>query len=313
MTNFYQLWQDFAINLENIFCLDEKLTEQGLINEPFLYKYIGINGLKGMIENHEIWASNIRFMNDSDEFVHGINNLTKVIFNQLQGRQYTLYPERKNEEVLFLEKFLSLLKTRDNPSYISCFSIEHDQLSQWRAYGDYSVEFDTKKLLDEFCPQQCPIRKVVYTEKQDENYFKEIIEKYLKSKEQLIKDNFIEKLFTDIDTVLIMMKNEKFKEENEVRLIYFDNDEWLQKYNIRKKELNFRQGKNYFVPYIKFYQNNQKNNDLEKRNILPITKIIISPKLKSDFDRVEAGLRMLLDHNGYQHVSIVSSEIPYRV
>ena len=127
-------------------------------------------------------------------------------------------------------------------------------------------------------------------------------------------DAFLDNL--DCEVFLHSIKKYKtFDKVCFIKNISLEKQEWLKKYNIRAKELNFRQGKNYFVPYIKFSQNDQNNNSLEKQNnlILPITKIIISPKLKSDFDRVEAGLRMLLNHNGYQHVRIVSSEIPYRV
>ncbi|MCQ8129163.1 hypothetical protein, partial [Methylomonas rivi] len=47
-----------------------------------LYHYTSISGFKGIIESGCIHATNIRYLNDSQEFVFGLNYLSEFINNR---------------------------------------------------------------------------------------------------------------------------------------------------------------------------------------------------------------------------------------
>jgi len=292
------------------------------VDEEYIYKYINLGGLKGMITNHEVWASNSMFMNDSEEFTHGIKNFKFLIAEM----------EKNNKKV---ECFKEMIHNKDSSkSYISCFSTEKDMLSQWRAYGSFNVEFEVSKLKEMFCKLQLKkisyipeFKKLIDSERskysEDIKLFESLItlyeetfkleENYSKiSKNQLGDDPknnvsnqdklYMQSLQTTLDEILISFKHVGFEEEKEVRLFYLDNEEWLKDNKIQKQKIEIREGKTLFIPYIKIKADDR----------LPITSIYVSPALKNEFPRVQEGLKQFLTNSDYHDVDIVPSEIPYR-
>ncbi len=108
----------------------------------YLYHYTTAEGLKGIVENREIWASDIFSLNDSSEVYHGRD----LLFDCLNARKSKLDPNLKKQLIASLEelgprKFVS--------TYVCSFSKEGDDLSQWRAYcphGGYAIGFPTDQL-----------------------------------------------------------------------------------------------------------------------------------------------------------------------
>jgi hypothetical protein len=43
-----------------------------------LYHYTAADGLLGMLQSHQIWATNVRFINDRSELDYGINLVCRV-------------------------------------------------------------------------------------------------------------------------------------------------------------------------------------------------------------------------------------------
>jgi hypothetical protein len=121
---------------------------KGHVVPILLYHYTTLNGLIGIIENREIWATNIFYLNDLSEFLYA----TSVAENLLRSVSVAFI------EAGMLEKIRAELlrwSEQDDPihrteTYVSCFSEEGDLLSQWRGYcpsGGVSIGFDFLTLL----------------------------------------------------------------------------------------------------------------------------------------------------------------------
>ncbi|HDS1039284.1 TPA: DUF2971 domain-containing protein [Stenotrophomonas maltophilia] len=119
------------------------------MNNNSLYHYTDASAVQSMLVHRKLWLTDLRFMNDSTELLHGIEFLMKALKNQPYGLFYNLiYAEHA---VDYLNTSLNLYQdaTRlQDPVFSMSFSEKHDLLSQWRGYGGYAVRFDRQCLED---------------------------------------------------------------------------------------------------------------------------------------------------------------------
>lgn len=47
-------------------------------NEPSIYHYTGHDALLSIIGNNQLWATNVRFLNDHSEFQHGVDLIAEI-------------------------------------------------------------------------------------------------------------------------------------------------------------------------------------------------------------------------------------------
>jgi len=114
--------------------------------DGLLYHYTTAEGLKGIVEKNELWATSAYFLNDSAEIVYGCRVLNEALdgwiaSNPRPENSLTLGTARQLQTV-FGEHFLNMHIVQ--PIYLSCFCEEDNLLSQWRAYGQsggYSLGF----------------------------------------------------------------------------------------------------------------------------------------------------------------------------
>ena len=108
-------------------------TTQGCLAPEVIYHYTNAQGLLGIVSSGAIWASDIGFLNDSQEvsFAQG----------QLQKEIEALQPGPSSDPK-YLQSFethrnavLGHLRRRDFSTYVSCFCENGNVLSQWRAYA----------------------------------------------------------------------------------------------------------------------------------------------------------------------------------
>jgi len=114
--------------------IEEKLITQYLDISPdkgfpkYLYHYTSIDGFMGIIDSKKIWASNIKYLNDKDEFIHTVKLLEERLKKIFKGRS-----TNKFRKALF-----ELLKGSDISDdfdiYVFSLTEEGDLLSQWRGY-----------------------------------------------------------------------------------------------------------------------------------------------------------------------------------
>jgi hypothetical protein len=108
-----------------------------------VYHYTSAAAFAGILNDTAIRATNFAFLNDPSEVQYGRD----LILSLLYKKRTELAPNKQN----FIDTIVEQLKHEMLAEvYVSCFSSQGDDLSQWRAYGSaserYSLGFDSEVL-----------------------------------------------------------------------------------------------------------------------------------------------------------------------
>lgn len=228
--------------------------------------------MRYILQNANIFATNLKYMNDSEEYVNGVKELSKIINAQ-------------KSECVITEEMVQKYYGKTSDSYSISFSTERDLLSQWSMYAKESgvslrMEFDSKQTYiikekdggnEDDKKIEClglKPKKVYYcTEntmsKSSYQKVKERIEKQLldvKKNKLALKD--MESNVKEIwEENIPYIKRYEFKAEEEYRLV-FRQEEWIQEFKVE-----YRLDKNVLKPYV----------DVVCRGGWPIRELIIGP------------------------------------
>ncbi len=121
-------------------------VQDGLWTEPthplHLYHYSSMGGIRGILESHELWLSDIRWMNDRHDGTYWTE-----VFSKILGRKSV--PEfvrerfQRHDGVGIGEAWFT---------YVACFSPTSDLKYQWREYANQgaggAIEFSFDTLLE---------------------------------------------------------------------------------------------------------------------------------------------------------------------
>ncbi len=94
-----------------------------------LYHYTTQQGLLGIIENNEIWASHTQYLNDAREYRHALEMVREELARMKHGSVTT------EQERLIAEMGEAIKGVESINVCVCSFSENGDALSQWRAYG----------------------------------------------------------------------------------------------------------------------------------------------------------------------------------
>lgn len=283
-----------------------RLVYNGLLSRQRLrlmkiYHYTDLNGLKGIIENHSLWATNMYFLNDEEEIRHGIaafNNALNYLGEDLSEQRVKILRKVLEEHQLFHAKH----------NYNISFCQHSDLLSQWRGYAaaqGVCLEFDSEELeksLD-FGGARVISRAVFYTQPDSTLEVKEELLSFIKS-ENFIKNNgslLYEFINTSelINGLIPFFKHVSFSEESEYRIVVQP--------EIKTAPIKFRVNAHGLVPYIEIKA--RKNNFQSGQ--LPLKSLKIGPCKNRAF--VAEGIEFLLKHNGYSNTLLSFTDAPFRV
>jgi hypothetical protein len=272
-----------------------------------LYHYTDRKGFTGIVSTGELWASNIRCLNDTTEISHSDNLLLQRAERLIQR---THDPEERN--VLELLKSGRDFVRQKFGVYSISLSSKHDDLSQWRGYassvGGFAIGFEFKKLrrsIFEAGKTGEPILvKVVYNRKKQKERLDYILEKTVRFFRKLRQSGRISTV-EDFKIVcrdvinlfaeeLLRFKNPVFSEEKEWRLVVLGDD---------NMKIYFRSGD---IPYIKCKPSMLSEPGNTK---LPITKIIQGPIFQPKISK-RAVKRYMIMHGYY--AKVVTSNVPLR-
>jgi hypothetical protein len=137
------------------------------------------------------------------------------------------------------------------------------------------------------------LRKCQYDSKSREEEMLHIMERTTESKP--VEDRFAA-LMTQLTILAPCHKNEKFKDEEEWRLITFVKSQ--------NDEIKFREGKTVIIPYTEI-------NLKDKDGNLPIESICIGPT--PYMTESESSLKILLEEKKLSNIKIIKSRVPYRM
>ncbi|HWV08456.1 MAG TPA: DUF2971 domain-containing protein, partial [Pseudomonas sp.] len=197
-----------------------------------LFHYTDTHGLMGIINARALWATDINFLNDSDEFHAGIKTLTEFCKHQAQRTAESDDPVIRSTTHLYkiLPRFIQENLT-ERDLYITSFSSQGDSLRQWMAYSPqnagYCLVFDSEQLLmpgarANALKLRCRVEDVDYGMGQFERLASpevliEAIEKKMKV------EGALEELARTIANNLMFhccaIKNGEFSDERETRLV----------------------------------------------------------------------------------------------
>jgi len=108
-----------------------------------LYHYTDASGLKGIIDNQEIWFTDYRYLNDPSELTHGMNLAKALIAKGAKGDTASGFFYRMLGDLFSLTIFSNALEF-----FIASFSRDRDELGQWRVYADngrgFAIGFSQK-------------------------------------------------------------------------------------------------------------------------------------------------------------------------
>jgi hypothetical protein len=112
--------------------------------EGLLYHYTGQQGLLGILKDRKIWASHIRYLNDTKEYYAGRSLIKRVLLLMKELNQADEGTAKSVEETLEMFDGLDI--------YVASFSKAEDggSLNLWRAYAHtlpgYSIGFSAESL-----------------------------------------------------------------------------------------------------------------------------------------------------------------------
>ena len=301
-----------------------------------LYHYTTADGLKGIVENHEIWATSAYYLNDSAEVAYGCKIVTEALVSWLSSRS----PGDKSFAVAMAE-MLRAVFSRDlsgasahRPVFLACFCENDNLLSQWRFYGQsggYSIGLAVPTPLVGVLPTMTPEpviytskwAKVVYNKAEQLARCQSVVEGTLAAFVPPEVGNDIvsqhpESIFgvkkflaTVADILLdgiVAFKDQAFQVENEWRIVVRPRELYKQGTDDGGKTpvpIYFRTNSGLIVPYVKMLPT--KNHHTK----LPMVSVRTGPTL--DKNNAALSVNMLMQKSGYAGVTVTGSDITLRL
>ena len=276
-------------------------TEDLIFGVPpgkYLFHYTDLAGLHGIIANKDLWLTDSRYSNDSEEMRHGYK-VAETVINDL---------EAKGGDPQWLEYLGKVRELLARPSveavYITCFCLEGNLLSQWRGYAasgnGVSLEFDPpqfRNITADDSPSRGLMRlwKVFYDEPKQKGIMGHAINFGYQRAGTLDEKakSASEAIFFFVPT----FKHSDFHQENECRLIFTPPPDC-------KVPPKFRVGRGMLIPYYSV-------SSLTEGNFtLPIKRIVVGPSPLREMNA--ASVKAMLAAHGYEGIAVESSNTPFR-
>ena len=200
-----------------------------------LYHYTDAAALKSILEKGQMWLTDIRYLNDSNEYIEGEQVITNVFHEKARARV-----DATSDEVL--RRLETVLKSSSRSyTLIGSFSRGCDLLSQWRGYcpreGGYSLEFDTPDL-KQF---GMPLQECVYEERRKLQLASSLFDLACSTVASGQRSG-LDRLYLTLWSNIAKFKNAGFSEEDEVRAVVFQTE--------HKDKVQFRSRGSQLVPYL---------------------------------------------------------------
>ena len=277
-----------------------------------LYHYTTQEGLLGIINGKQIWATHTQYLNDAREYRHAIDVVTSEIEKRL--------PNAIGDSHRVLVDMAEGVRGIENINVCVCsFSEDRDSLSQWRGYGGstsgYAIGFNpfhTAEMVrqEEFYLAPClynPREQVAVIEALIDKVFGENMER-LHNGEMLVSENREEwlnapnlfprggNLRAYLNQFAPILKHQSFSEEREWRII--SRPLWST-----HERFSFRPGKSMLIPYYRV--------PLARIDQLPkIDEVVVGPT--PHIEQSCVAVRNFLVRQKFENVPVEPSAVPYR-
>jgi len=236
----------------------EALTRELYADIPLgtLYHYTTFSGLLGIVRSRALWASDIRYMNDSAELRHTADLINAEVRERIDSGQ---------ANTTLLSQFADWVSYRITNGHMlfgASFRSHGNLLSQWRGYSSPG-----KGVSLGFCPDyilQCAQRqgfmigKCIYEPARQRMLIRQVVdavetlaadqasgERSAVERSALYREAFAS-METDLLRIAAILKHPSFREEKEWRIVS------PVVANTAEAPILFREGHAMLVPYIEF-------------------------------------------------------------
>ena len=317
-------WMSICMKIDSEYKLYADSTQR-------LYHYTSLEGFQSIMQKRDFWISNIRYMNDSQEFENGKEICKEVIKAKLDI-------DNRDEVKLYLQGLWHVcdqstsqgfFKIRSGDIFALSFCNDGDILTQWQLYGSEGISVGFENVVSSFDaitfmnedqyeeeiketkPEKMyphdEIRlfpkKVIY----DDNKKRELFEAILDMGIAFINrysdsiNMCIEGISDALFHYFALMKDVHFEHEHELRFLYYSNKD--------NKRIHFRKRDGILLPYTKM-----KILDVNCRphKFFPVSDIIVAPGNRKEY--VADSVKYFLEKSGYDYLidKVRTSEVPYR-
>lgn len=213
-----------------------------------VFHYTTGQGLVGIGRSRRIWATDLRYLNDSLEFTYALGLLQQLLAI-FQHDKSVGFPEELMAEWMVAFQALPRVQV-----FVASFCEDGDLLSQWRGYGGvsgYAVGLDPGRLRTAVASFDQPgaLFPCVYDFREQLELIREallfLLDEYVKGESsRALLDDFGTHFFAHMLVLASCFKHPNFAEEREWRLVFRSDPEGLT------VPLLHRMGASMLLPYI---------------------------------------------------------------
>ncbi|MEE4137625.1 MAG: DUF2971 domain-containing protein [Desulforhopalus sp.] len=235
-----------------------RLTETLFADTPkgLLYHYTTLSGMLGIVGSCSLWASDIRYMNDSAELKHAGDLLRLEVQERIsrgQGRADLLGQ---------FADWVAHRITNGHLLFAASFRSHGNLLSQWRGYSTHgkgvSLGFAAESILACATRQRFQIGRCIYAPATQRRLIRQVVDAVetqagrdlvgTENRQQLaeIYQEIFAAIEVDLLRIAAVIKHPSFREEREWRIVspvYAD---------ASACQVNFREAHAMLVPYVSF-------------------------------------------------------------
>ena len=237
----------------------EQLTGELYADIPHgtLYHYTTFTGLLGIVRSRSLWASDVRYMNDSAELRHTADLIGAEVRERIDGG----HPHPQ-----LLSQFADWIAHRITSGHMlfgASFRSHGNLLSQWRGYSlpgkGVSLGFCPEYILACAAHQRFMVGKCIYEPGRQHALIRQVVDAVVthaahltaeqglaSSERSTLYHTAFEEVETDLLRIAAILKHPSFREEKEWRIVS----------PVIANEANapilFREGHAMLVPYIEF-------------------------------------------------------------
>jgi len=295
------------------------MNEQKTRSNDLLWHYTSPKGLTGIIESSSLWATDVFYLNDSAEFMYGINIAREIVKQKISS----LSGDEKKRLESFDTHLSFIGPDYKRPVYVCSLSKAENELSQWKAYcreGGFSIGFPRKGFVEAIQNQHFELKECVYNSTEQQNIINVLIDSrvipYIENPEQFsqipctpdmisaIVSGGVNEFLWELSSTCSILKHPSFEREEEWRLI-FDHRYAYEKDESGKNKIEpqFRTKTGLIIPYIRIKL--PENEDFWRQ-----VSIIIGPtKYEKE---LKGSLYTLYGKYHTTAISITQSKIPFR-
>ncbi|MDD5033536.1 MAG: DUF2971 domain-containing protein [Methylococcaceae bacterium] len=275
-----------------------------------LYHYTTFTGLLGIVEHGVLWASDIRYMNDSAEMKHTVDLICEEATQRLA---------KGCENRALLSQFIDWVSNRIANGHMlfgASFRSNGNLLSQWRGYSSLgkgvSLGFNPSHILDCARKQSFELGKCLYDPAQQQVLIGQVVdavenlaeepENHPDPPQRHPSESYygrFEKVESDLLRIAALLKHPSFREEEEWRVVSPVLTDYVS------SPVLFREGTSMLVPYLEFKLS------ASSREPIDLEHLFLGPT--SNIHQSMNSLTMFLSKQGIKPKEGISyCQIPYR-